>query len=378
MRILQLLSDWKWTGPAEPVVSLCESLARLGADVTIAFRRTPMDYPDRTVAKQVTERAIPSFQGLRLSRYFSVKDWWWDLKELRRYVRAEKVDIVHANLSHDHFTTLLSLAGMQGRPLIVRTDHKRDGLDKDAFMQWAFNGTDGLVTYSRRIAQGDGRRFSFPGERTCILPPGVKPFTGTVEDMRPSLGLKGKEVAIGVIGRLKKDRGYDVILKAFGLLRQRCQGVKLIIVGRSSQIEDTIVKPLEEMGLKDDVILAGYRTADYFSVIASFDIFVMMRAGSDGTARALREVMAMGIPAVVSDLGMLPELVENGSSGFVVKPDPGELAARMEELVRSVERRKNLGESARHRARAEWSYAAQAEKLVQFYEELLRLGKRRR
>lgn len=86
----------------------------------------------------------------------------------------------------------------------------------------------------------------------------------------------------------------------------------------------------------------------------------------------------MGIPAVVSDLGMLPELVENGSSGFVVKPDPGELAARMEELVRSVERRKNLGESARHRARAEWSYAAQAEKLVQFYEELLRLGKRRR
>jgi glycosyltransferase involved in cell wall biosynthesis len=377
MKILHLLSDWKWTGPAEPVVSLCESLARLGVDVTIAFRQTPMDYPDRTVGKQVRERTIPSFDGLRLSRYFSVKDWWWDLKELRRYVGAEKVDIVHANLSHDHFTALLSLAGIGKRPIIARTDHKRDGLAKDAFMQWAFNNTDGLVSYSRRIAQGDGRRFGFPEERTCILPPGVKPFTGTVENMRPALGLRKEDVVIGVIGRLKKDRGYDVILKAFARLREKVGGARLVIVGRSSQIEDTIIKPLEQLGLRDDVILAGYRTADYFSVIASFDIFVMMRAGSDGTARALREVMAMGIPAIVSDLGMLPELVEDGQSGFVVKPDETELAARMEALVSDKERRKNFGESARHRARAEWSYAAQAEKLVQFYEKLLRLGRRR-
>jgi glycosyltransferase involved in cell wall biosynthesis len=376
MKILQLLSDWKWTGPAEPVVSLCESLVRQGVDVTLAFRETPMDYPDRTVAKQVKDRTIPSFNGLRLNRYFSVRDWWWDLKMLRSYVLENNVDIVHTNLSHDHFTALLSLVGRKGHPLVVRTDHKRDGLEKDAFMQKAFNATDGLVTYSRRIGDGDIRRFAFPKERTCILPPGVKPFTGTIENVRPSLGLKAEDIAIGVIGRLKKDRGYDVILKAFARLKDRAPRAKLIIVGRSSQIEETIVKPLEQLGLTDHVILAGYRTGDYFSVIASFDVFVMMRAGSDGTARALREVMAMGIPAIVSDLGMLPELVEDGSSGFVVKPDETELAARMEELACDEEKRRNFGESARHRARAEWSYAAQTEKLAQFYENLLRLGRR--
>ena len=52
-------------------------------------------------------------------------------------------------------------------------------------------------------------------------------------------------------------------------------------------------------------------------MIATFDLFVMMRAGSDGTARALREVMAMGKPAIVSDRGMLPELVRDGYNGYV-------------------------------------------------------------
>ena len=65
------------------------------------------------------------------------------------------------------------------------------------------------------------------------------------------------------------------------------------------------------------MVLAGYRLEDYFSVIAAFDLFVMMRAGSDGTARALREVMAMGKPAIVSDRGMLPELVRDGYNGYV-------------------------------------------------------------
>ena len=57
MRCLHLLSDWKWTGPAEPVVSLCESLERLGVDVSLAFRKAPADFRERTVEKEAAETA---------------------------------------------------------------------------------------------------------------------------------------------------------------------------------------------------------------------------------------------------------------------------------------------------------------------------------
>jgi glycosyltransferase involved in cell wall biosynthesis len=376
MKVLHLFSDWKWTGPAEPTVSLCEALAKEGLDVTIAYRKTPIDFPERTVEKEVKRRSIPFFEGFRLNRYFSLRDWVFDNRAIRNYVREKGIDIVHTNLSHDHFTALLSLRFSGDRPLLLRTDHKRDGMPAGRFMDWALQRTDGIVTYSERIRKQDVETFAFPAERTCLIPPGVVAYKGPVRDMRPELGIGDNEKVIGVIGRLKPDRGYDVILQAFRLLRDRMDGVKLLVMGRSSQIEKSIMEPIARLGLVNDVVLAGYRIDDYFSVISAFDVFVMMRAGSDGTARALREVMAMGKPAIVSDLGMLPDLVESGSTGFVVKPDPAVLADKMYALVADDDRRRAFGAKAAETAAQLWDFATQAREMIAFYEKLMNLRRR--
>jgi glycosyltransferase involved in cell wall biosynthesis len=376
VKILHLFSDWKWTGPAEPTVSLCEALSNEGVDVTIAFRKAPPDFKERTVEKEVKERGIKSFDGFRLNRYFSVRDWLYDFRYIKRYVEEQALDIVHTNLSHDHFTAILSLSFSKKRPLIARTDHKRDGIPANPFMKWALSRTDGLVSYSKKIMEHDVRSFGFPEKQTCVIPPGVKPYNGPLKNMREGFGIKADEKVIGVIGRLKPDRGYNVILKAFRLVRERMNNVKLLIMGRSSQIEKSIIQPLTDMGLEHDVILAGYRIDDYFSVISTFDLFVMMRAGSDGTARALREVMAMGKPVIVSDSGMLPEMVEDGVSGYVVKWDENDLATKMEAILFDEQKRKTFGINAKQTAIDKWNYSIQAQKMKEFYERLLQLGKR--
>lgn len=208
-----------------------------------------------------------------------------------------------------------------------------------------------------------------------MLPPGITVYTGPTEDLRGELGIKPLEKVIGVIGRLKPDRGFDVILKAFKLLRDRLEGIKLVIVGRSSQIDESVKKPVAALGLQNDVVLAGYRFNDYFSMISTFDLFVMMRAGSDGTARALREVMAAGKPAIVSDRGMLPELVEDGATGYVVR-DEKQLAKRMEEVLTNDEVRATMGEAAKRTAVEQWDFGIQAQRQIEFYEKLLSLGRR--
>ena len=377
MRVLHLFSDWKWTGPAEPVVSLCEALRAQGLAVTLAYRKTPIDFPERTVEKEVMRRNVPGFDGFRLNRYFSARDWIFDLRQIGRFVEERAVDIVHTHLSHDHATAAIALLFAKKRPLLVRSDHKRDGLPHSRPMSFLMARTDGLVTYSEKLRQQDVTYFRLSEERSCKLPPGLKPYTGPIEDVRASLGLKSSDRVIGVIGRLKKDRGYDVILKAFRKVRDRMGQAKLVIVGRSSQIEESIKKPLVELGLEQDVILAGYHIEDYFSVIAAFDIFVMMRAGSDGTARALREVLGMGKPAIVSTQGMLPELVVEGQTGFAVSMDDSELADRMLRLLGDDAMRARFGASARDYALKEWDYSAQAARLMGFYKSLLELGKRR-
>lgn len=376
MRVLHLLSDWKWTGASPPVVSLCESLAKKGIDVTLAFRKAPDGFPERTVGKEIARRGISGYDGLRLSRYFSLSDWLFDLRSVGRYAVEHGFDLVHTHLTHDHAIGAASLLAVFKRPLLVRTDHKRDGLDRGIAMKLLLARTDGLVAYGRTILTKDVKNFGYPEERTCRLPPGIEPYTGPTQDLRSELGLRPGEKVIGVIGRLKPDRGYDLIIKAFKSLRTRVDGVKLVIVGRSSQIEESIRKPVAALGLKEDVILAGYRLEDYFSMISTFDLFVMMRAGSDGTARALREVMSLGKPPIVSDRGMLPELVQDAKSGYIVKNEV-ELADRMEKLVTDEVLRREIGEAARKTAIEQWDYAGQAARLIEFYEKLLTMGKRK-
>ena len=377
MKVLHLFSDWKWTGPAEPVLSLCENLRNEGVDVTLAYRKTPIDFPERTVGKEAYRRNIHCYEGLRLNRYFSASDWYHDFVSLDPYVRKERFDLVHTHLSHDYFTAVTALSLSGKRPYILRTDHKRDGLPSNLFMSWAMSRTDGIVTYSDKLKELDRANFDFPIQRMRVIPPGVKPYEGPLTDVRRELGAAADDCVIGVIGRLKPDRGYDVILKAFSKLRSRIDGVKLVIVGRSSQIETSIMQPLRELGIEGDVTIAGYRIEDYFSVIAAFDIFVMMRAGSDGTARALREVLCMGKPAIVSDRGMLPDLIENGQTGYVTTWDANDLAHKMELLVTNDGMRKSFGERARKKAIDQWSYRSQARVMRDFYDSLLKMGKRK-
>jgi len=240
MKCLHLFSDWKWTGPAEPVVSLCEALGREGLDVRLAFRAAPVAYPSRTVATEVAKRDVTIYSGFKLNRYFSPGDWFYDLRAIGRYARRERIDVVHTHLTHDHSEAVVALLGNRKRPLVVRTDHKRDGLEKGFFMKNLLRRTDGLAAYSPRIIDADIEHFDFPRARSVVLPPGVRPFTGRTENLKKSLGIAEDEITIGVIGRLKPDRGFDLILQAFKMVRQRRDKVKLIIVGRSSQIEDSV------------------------------------------------------------------------------------------------------------------------------------------
>ncbi len=373
MKVLHLLSDWKWTGSSEPVTSLCHALASEGLDVTLAYRKTPEGRSlEKTVGVEVQKRGLQSYDGLRLNRYFSVRDWVHDLMQIKKYVEREGVDIVHTNLSHDHYFALLSFSFAGKRPLIVRTDHKWNGLSAEPFMRWAISRTDGLVAYSRKIIEQDIAVFGFSPDKTCVIPPAIIPYSRELKAIRPDFGI-GDETVIGFAGRLKIDRGYDVILKAVRIVTSKEEKVKFLIVGRGgSEDEKTVQDLIRDLGLENVVVRAGYRTGDdYFSVMSTFDLFVIMRAGTDGTARALREAMSLGIPPVVSDKGMLPELVEDGVNGYVVRLDEQALAEKILDLVLDEKKRQAFGRKAKEKALTKWSYAEQASTLKRFYEKLL-------
>ena len=92
MKILQLFSTWKWTGPADPTVNLCKELENRGHDVTFAYRKPPLPVED-SIEKRVRQVGIKATDRFRLDH--SVKIYHpsfltvnlRDLSDLTRYLR---------------------------------------------------------------------------------------------------------------------------------------------------------------------------------------------------------------------------------------------------------------------------------------------------
>jgi glycosyltransferase involved in cell wall biosynthesis len=387
MKILHLFSNWKWTGPADPTLNLCKGLEKRGHDVTLAYRRPPLPVED-SIEKRVLQsgmKATDRFQldhSLKFYHPSFLPTHLRDISGLTHYLREEKFDILNVHHSHGHLLGGIA-AKRSGHPVIViRTDHKRDPLKPGLGNRFLISQfTDGMITFSERARREDSGHFGLPLERVEKISPALdlsryesqRPF----KDMRALFRIGPEEIVIGMVARFQKYRRTAVFLEAVKTIVNEFQNVKILLVGRSSQIEQSVLQPLKQLGVEKWIVLGGYQTNDYLDTLACMDIFVFLMAGSDGTARALREAMAMGKPVIVANRGMLPELVEDGVSGLVVNDTSEELARAALRLLHHPEMREALGKAAYQKAQQDFQLDRQAEAVERFYQQMMKLGKRK-
>ena len=386
MKILHLFSNWKWTGPADPTLNLCKGLEKRGHDVTFAYRKPPLPVED-SIEKRVLQAGIKATDRFHLDH--SVKVYHpsflpinlQDILDLTRYLREEKFDILNVHHSHGHLLGGVA-AKRSGHPVIViRTDHKRDPLKPSFGNRFLLSRyTDGMITFSERARREDAEHFGFPLERVRKISPALDLTRydpqGKFKEMRAHFGIGPKEIIIGMIARFQKYRRTAVFLEAVKNISDAFPNVKVLLVGRSTQLEQSVIQPMKQLGVEKWVVLGGYQTDNYLDTLACMDIFVFLMAGSDGTARALREAMAMGKPVIVANRGMLPELVEHGISGLVVNDSPEELSQATLQLLHHPEMREALGKAAYQKAHQDFQLDRQVEAVEGFYQEMMKLGKR--
>lgn len=385
MRILHLFSNWKWTGPADPVLNLCKGLEQRGHDVTLAYPKPPLSAED-SIEKRVLQAGIKATDQFSLNHSLKAYQPSFyinhvrDIQALTDCLRRERFDILNVHHSHGHL--IGGIAGRRvGLPLIIiRTDHKREYLKPNIGNRVLVSRfTDGMITFSERAKKADAEHFGVPSERIGKVSPALDLSRYDTrwkwKDMRTGFGIGPEDVVIGMVARFQKYRRTEVVLEAIKSVVKEFPKLKLLLVGRSSQIQESVVQPIKKLGIEPWAVLAGYRTEDYLDTLACMDIFVFLMPGSDGTARALREAMAMGKPVIVADRGMLPELVTHETSGLVVNDTSEGLAEAVLRLLRRPELRQSLGKAAYEKAHHEFRLDRQVEAVEQFYEEMIKLGR---
>jgi glycosyltransferase involved in cell wall biosynthesis len=196
-------------------------------------------------------------------------------------------------------------------------------------------------------------------------------------DLRKALGIAAGVFTAGIIARLQTHRRFEILFEAIARARSMCPGLRFVVIGRGTHAEAVAQEPVRRLGLEGTVHLAGYLSGDqYVGALKALDAAVFLVPGSDGTCRAVREELAMGLPVIAARRGMLPELVRHGQTGLVVEDTPEGLAAALAELARDPLRRAAMSQAAREDARARFSLKGHAQALARIYREVLSQAER--
>jgi glycosyltransferase involved in cell wall biosynthesis len=166
--------------------------------------------------------------------------------------------------------------------------------------------------------------------------------------IRKELGIPEDAFVVGTVANFKPHKGYRQLVRSAAEVKRVAPDVRFVLVG-AGELESEIKSRVRRLGLQRTVLFAGYRE-DAPRVTSAFDVFALASV-NEGLSIALVEAMALGKPAVVTRVGGLPEVVEDGREGIVVPPEsPKHFAAALLSLWKNEALRRRLGEAARERA----------------------------
>ncbi|RKY19050.1 MAG: hypothetical protein DRQ55_11645 [Planctomycetota bacterium] len=391
MKILHLFANWKWTGPADPALT-CASLQSRAHEVLFLSGASPQGKPS-AILPFVQERGVQTLADFQLSKHARFRANRADVARLVDLLRERRPDIVHCHLENDHRVASLAVR-KTGIGTLVRTSYDIFGLS-GGFRTRRVVGRamDGLIVTGSQAFQST--LDTYGGSSSSVSVRGYAVPMTLIENgidlarfdisrydraaARERLGLKSGDVAVGVVARVQTHRRFELLLECVRQLAPRCPRLRLVVIGRGTNIERLLHEPVRAMGLGEVVISPGYLPGDeYVAALAGLDASVFLVPGSDGTCRALREQMAMGLPPVVGPRQPLPDIVEENSSGLVADETVEGLTRGLQRMVEDAGLRQRLGAGAASAARQRFDVERRVADVVSFYSMALASAAERR
>lgn len=372
--ILHLFSNHRWTGPAESVVTLVRNLRDLGWEVHFAcsVKGVPKNKYNKVLDTAIKTQ-IPIYTQFYLSKHRHIIKDFLDYLNLQRLIKDKDFSLIHCHLDNDHRLGV-KIARNFGVP-VVRSNYYGGGLP--ITLRKIVAQTDLIFEHSRLSQKEDIEDFQLPEEKFPIVPLSIdlERFNPnrTLPNIKNQLKIPPDAVIIGIVARIQAHRKYDLLLHAVYTLLQEGWKIYLIVIGRGTKQEELLIKPINQLGIKENVILTGYLDRDdYVAMLNALDIGVYLVPGTDGTCRTVREYMAMGKPVVATRTGILPELIDDIKTGILVEDNVESLYSALRELCAHPQLRAELGKNARAKAIAQFSPIHQAQVISNYYETLMK------
>jgi glycosyltransferase involved in cell wall biosynthesis len=344
MRILHLL-DIPWhSGLAHYALSLAAALRDAGHETWIGARSGSGPW---TAAGALGLARVPY---ARLS----------SLSALRAFLRRERIGVVDAHTGGTHTLAVAATAGLPA--VVVRTRSDARPVRKRPGTGLLFRRTGRTIAAAEYIRQQYLDIVELPPERVVTILQGV--------ELPPVVPAPTGPPRVAIVGRLDPVKGHADFLAAAALILPRHPETRFIVAGRPETIaRSDLARQAHDLGLENAVEITGHLD-DLAALHRKAGIGVVASTGSEAVSRVTLEWLAAGRPVVATRVGGIPELVDDGRTGFLVPPrDPAALAEAIGALLAHDGRRRAMGEAARADAAVRFSLSRFAAETLRVYEE---------
>jgi glycosyltransferase involved in cell wall biosynthesis len=292
------------------------------------------------------------------------------LAELVRVFRELEPRIVHTHNPKPGVYGRIA-ARIAGVPIVVNTVHGLYALPDDPI------GKRAVVYSLERIAAACSqaellqnpedlpvlRRLRVPASRLTVLGNGIDltRFTAgqvtpeRVTALRAEMGAGPDDVVIGLVGRLVHEKGYREVFEAARRVAVRAPKARFAIIGPSDPDKADAITAAEIAAAEGigNITFLGMRH-DVEDLYAAMDAYVLA-SYREGFPRSAMEAAAMGVPIIATNIRGCRQVVEPGVTGMLVPArDAGALTDAITAMALDPKRRREMGEAARHKAKAEF------------------------
>lgn len=373
LKVLHLYAGTRFWGPDRQLLQLYEPLRAEGVAMTtcVLYRHRPGLPEVHPLVARARERGWPAEQinvQARLS--------WPAIRAIAHRIREEGFTVIH---SHEYKSNLYgclaaqlsgarrvaSARGYTDRTWALRLYKRFDLLTLHAF--------DGIIAVSEHLRQWLIRH-GLPAARIVAAHDALDLALFTMNatprsQMRSQLGTRDTQSVIATVGRLSREKGHCFLLEAARIILGEYPDARFMIIG-DGPLRGQLEQQAKLLAINTAVILAGYQR-DVAGFLGASDLFVLPSL-REGTPNALLEAMALAKPVVVSRVGGMPEIVQDGETGFLVPPqDPDSVAKAVLTLLRDPNRAAAMGERARQVVEQDFNVQRLAREIAAVYHQVL-------
>jgi glycosyltransferase involved in cell wall biosynthesis len=291
---------------------------------------------------------------------------------LLRLFRNLRADVVHT-----HNPATLIYASVPARlcgASLVHTKHGFNQTTKRRAMLRRLLGQSmphAVVAVSEQTARDARVQRDYPAGHLEVIPNGIDlgayaPDAEQRAAVRQELGISADAFVIGTVGRMTQVKNQALLVRAAAPLL--ADGVHLVLIGDGPE-HAAVAQLAAACPRPDRVHLLGQRL-DTARLMSAFDVFALP-SQSEGLPMVVPEAMATALPVLSTAVGGVPEVIEQGATGFLVPPgNASAMRAQLAELIAAPELARACGRAAREVALRDYSTARMAEKYMALYQRL--------